>query len=195
MLLSDSPTQSIVSTLGLYRDIAILRRGPEDLPVSWLCLVATILAMPLVAVIMGSILPEVPPQPVVDDNWMVLLAVELSVPLLWGWLTVSAAGRPERYLQTMTAVFGFQLVLQPVATLAIWATRYFPKESSWLLLGQAAYFGLSVWSIIVMARILRAATEWPMMFCVPLVIAQILAVHLIDFALFPELAKSLEQAQ
>ncbi|MEO8546348.1 MAG: hypothetical protein ABI434_22365 [Burkholderiaceae bacterium] len=192
--MSDSPTQSFTATLALFRDITLLRRGPEALPVSWTWLVATVVALPVVGLLIGSILPDVPPIPGVDDHDVGLTAIELVVPLLWGWGVLQIVGRSERFLQMMTAIFGCQLVLQPVIMPAYWAMRYFPKESNWLFLGEAAYVGLSVWSTVVVARILRSATDWPMFFCVVLVIAQGLATYLMQFAIFPDMAEALKQA-
>jgi hypothetical protein len=193
MILSDSPPKSVAATLALFRDIVLLRRGPEDLPASWVWLLATMAALPLVGVLIRSILPDVEPLPGVNDHDAGVLAIELIVPLLWGWGVLQLVRRPTRFLQMMTAIFGCQLVLQPLIMPAYWAIRYFAKESSWYFLGEALFIGLSVWSTVVVARILRSATDWPMFFCVALIIAQGLVTYLVQLAVFPDLAEALKQ--
>jgi hypothetical protein len=193
--LSDSPTKSIVTALVLFRDIALLRRGPEELPVSWLWLFTTIVMQVVLGVVIGSILPEVPSKPGADDHSIALLAIDVIVPLLWGAAILHLVSRPERYRQMMTAVFGAQLVLQPLVVTGTWAMLYFPKDSGGLLLAQALVFALSVWLIVIQARIVRAATDWPVFGAVAMVIVQSLAASMVLIALFPDMAELLKQAQ
>lgn len=193
--MSDSPTKSVASTLTLFWDIACLRRGPEELPASWPWLLATIVLQTVAGMVIGEILPALPPRSGIEDHGLALLAIELAVPLLWGAAILHLVGRPERFLQMMTAVFGFQLVIQPVIVPAIWATMYFGKQSAWLAPAQVLFLAMSVWVIVVQARIVRAATDWPVFAAVAAVIAQSLAASMIIFLLFPEMAELLKQAQ
>lgn len=187
--------KSVAATLALFRDIALLRRGPEELPVSWVLLLTTVVGVPVLGAVIGVLLPPLPPRPVIDEHWVALLAVDLVVPTLWGLAILQMVGRTERYVQMMTAVFGSQLVLQPLILCAYWAARYFPKASMSGDLGQILYLGLSVWSTVVLARIVRAATDWSMFFCLVAVIVQGLAAFLVTFAMFPEMAELLKQDQ
>jgi hypothetical protein len=190
--LSDSP-QRPIAILTLFRDIALMRRGPEELPASLSLLLVTMVAQAVLAVVLGGLLPELPAKPGVGDHGLAVLAIEAIMPLLWGWGVMQVARTPERFLQMMTAVFGCQLVLLPLAVAAVWATRYFGKESSLLLLAEAAQIVLSVWITVATARIVRAATDWPMVACVVLVIIQSLAILLVSLALFPDLLELLKQ--
>jgi hypothetical protein len=170
-----------------------MRRGPEELPASWLLLAITMAAQVVVALVLGSILPALPQEPGTENHGVALLLIETFVPLLWGWAILQFAGRLERFLQMMTAAFGCQLVLLPLAVPAIWAARYFSEGSSLLLLAQAAQVVLSIWGTLATARIVRAATDWPMVACVVLVVVQGLAVLLVAFAFFPDLAEMMKQ--
>jgi hypothetical protein len=46
-----------------------------------------------------------------------------------------------------------------------------------------------------LARVLRAATDWPLFSCAVLVIAQNLVTFLIAFAVFPDMAELLKQVR
>src|SRR6516164_10676538 len=88
----------------LYAQIALLRRGPQDLPASRLLLALTVGAFLAVHFAVSSLLPP-------DNRWPGILVVATLFTLLWYVLVLRLAGRPERTLQTTTAVFGFQTVL------------------------------------------------------------------------------------
>jgi hypothetical protein len=111
------------------------------------------------------------------------------VILLWGAALLQTVGRPERFLQTMTAVFGCQLVLQPLLAPAAWAMEYYNKDPGWSLPAALLFTALGVWGLIALARVLRSATGWSNFICALLVISQGLVTYLIAFALFPDLRK------
>jgi hypothetical protein len=197
LILGDSPlsdsSQRPVAILSLFRDITLMRRGPEELPASWPLLAITMVAQVVVALVLGSLLPALPQEQGVENHGVAVLFIETIVPLLWGWAILQFVGRLERFLQMMTAAFGCQLVLLPFAVPAIWAARYFGEGSSLLLLAQAAQVVLSIWGTVATARIVRAATDWPMAACVMLVVVQGLAVLLVALAFFPDLAQLMKQ--
>ncbi len=106
-------------------------------------------------------------------SWPALLAVEVSFMLLWYALLLRLVGRRERFLQTATAVFGFQLLLAPLlvacsgwcgASSTTWCGRCrlrWPASRSW-----------SGWSRPT-ATWCSAALEWSSGASVALVIVQI----------------------
>src|SRR5215510_16527222 len=102
----------------LYTQIALLRRGPQDLPASPLLLVLTVAAFLVVNFVVSSVLPP-------DSRWGESLLVATLFTLLWYVLLLRLAGRPERTLQTTTAVFGFQTVLAPLVVGCGWLIRRF----------------------------------------------------------------------
>ncbi len=124
---------------------------------------------------------------------MALLALDVVIPLLWGWLILQLARRPERFLQMMTAAFGCQLMLYPLIVPVYWASSYFDKASAWAGSAEMLLFGLTVWITVVTARIVRSATDWPMFSCIGLVVVQAIATSLAIYAMFPEMLEQLKQ--
>src|SRR5262252_1238382 len=100
----------------LYTQIALLRRGPQDLPASRLLLVLTVAGYLAVNFLVSSVLPP-------GGRWLETLLVATLFTLLWYLLLLRFAGRPERTLQTTTAVFGFQTVLTPLVDSCAWLVR------------------------------------------------------------------------
>jgi hypothetical protein len=188
LILSDSSTKSFATALRLFWDIVCLRRGPEDLPASQALLAMTIFAQAVLGLVIGAILPPVP-MAKADDHSIALLLIDILVVLLWGWVILRVAGKSERFLQTLTAVFGCQLVLQPVLAPAAWAVAFYGKDSTWSLPATLIVAVVGLWGLAVLARVLRAATGWATFFCAALVVSQGLLTYLIAFALFPDLAK------
>lgn len=156
----------MTSILKLYLDIALLRRGPEDVPVSRGLLFWTVVAYLLLSVALVANLG--------DANGGVLPVVT-GIAIAFGWFRFLLArfGRAERFLQTITAYFGFSLLFRLataplVGALAPYADK--PQELPTALMLLAV--PVSVYQIFVAARILRAAIERPMLVCVALLIVQ-----------------------
>ena len=92
----------------MFADIARLRRGPEDLPSSASLLLLTTVAYAVLDALLLSIAPGLPGNPAL------LIGIDIGVTLAWYAMLLRIAQKPERYLQTVTAVLGFQLVLAPL---------------------------------------------------------------------------------
>jgi len=143
----------------LYAQIALLRRGPQDLPASPLLLALTVAAFLAVNFVVSS--------------------------LLWYVVLLRLAGRPERTLQTTSAVFGFQTVLAPLVIGCGWLARRFTPDSPWQVPIMCAVLLLFAWVIAANSYIVRAALEWSVTSSVVLVILQAVAGGLLLAALFP----------
>lgn len=161
--------------LRLFAQIALSRKGPQDLPASWFLLVFTVLCFSAVHSAVSLLLPEV-------ESWRLQLIVEVIVGLVWYSVLLRSFGKPERFLQTTTAMFGYQTMLAPLWIGAIYITQRFPNVPS--LQFPAAVIGLAVfiWGILAGGYVLRAALELPMLACVVLVILEIVAAQLVLFA-------------
>jgi hypothetical protein len=163
----------------LYADIALLRRGPQDVPASTLVLVATIAGYFIINFAVSLALPPIP------GPWLPHLVVDTLFMLAWYALLLRIAGKSERFAQTTSAVFGYQGVLAPIWIASMWIVARAPKDSAWQLM----IFGLAVvlflWIVTVNSQILRAALEWPAATCVGIVALQVVASHLLLSALFP----------
>jgi hypothetical protein len=162
----------------LFWQIAVLRRGPQDLPASTLLLVLTVIGYLAVNVVICSVLPPV-------GRWRQLLLVDSMFMLVWYAALLRLLGRPERILQTTTAVFGFQAVMTPLLIASEWLMGRFGEDSTWHVPITCAWLLLLVWVIAANSYIVRAALEWSAASSVALVILQTLASGLLQLALFP----------
>lgn len=177
--MSDSTPAGVTQVTRLYTDIALFRRGPEDVPVSAVLLALTVFAYMLLSLLLSTVMP------VGDADRLVLIALDSFLTLAWYWVVLRLAGRPERFLQTTTAIFGYQTVLAPAFVAATWLFLQYMKDPTWQLPASLLLLALAVWTLIVNGRILRSATGWPQVTCVALVIVEALISRLIALGLFP----------
>ena len=159
--MSDSKPAGVTQVTRLYTDIALFRRGPEDVPVSAVLLALTVFAYMLLSLLLSCL------------------------TVAWYWVVLRLAGRPERFLQTTTAVFGFQTVLAPAIVAATWLFLQYMKDATWQLPVALLLLALSLWTLAVTGRILRSATGWPQMICVALVVIEAVISRVIALAIFP----------
>jgi len=162
----------------LFSQIALLKRGPQDVPASPLLLALTVVGYLCVNVVVGALLPP-------DHRWPAWLLVDTLFMLAWYAVLLRLLGRPERILQTTTALFGFQAVLSPLLIASEWLLRRYSEDTTWQVPITVAGLLLFVWLLAANSHIVRAALEWPAASSVALVILQTLASWLLQFALFP----------
>jgi hypothetical protein len=162
----------------LFAQIALLRRGPQDLPASMLLLALTVLGYLCVNFLLSSVLPP-------DPHWRGPLLVDTLFMLLWYVGLLRLVGRPERILQTTTAVFGFQAVLSPLLIASEWLMRRFAQDQDWQLPVTIVGLLLLAWLIAANSHVVKAALEWSGSASVALVILQMLVGWLVVFAVFP----------
>lgn len=162
--------------LELFAQLLLLRRGPQDLPGSGLLLLLTVIGYVIVNCVACSIFPPA-------DNWPVLLLIDVGFLLLWNACLLKLARRPERSLQTITAVFGYQLLLAPLLVPLGWLQRRFAGDPAWH--GPLMFVGLGVvvWAITINSRIIHAALERSMTASVFLVIGQNITEELLQLAI------------
>ena len=158
--------------LRLFGQIALSQRGPQDLPASALLLAVTVVSYIAVYFGMSSLLPPV-------DSWRSQLFIDVAFSLLWYAILMRAFGKPERFLQTATAMFGYQLVLAPPLIAIMSIVRRLPEDSGWAMPVALIAIGLLIWTVRAGSYILRAALELPIVACVALIFAQILASQLV----------------
>jgi hypothetical protein len=163
----------------LFIQIALLRRGPQDVPASPLLLALTVGVYFVVTFVVSSVLPPV------DGPWVAHLLLDVGFTLAWYFVLLRLLGRSERILQTTTAVFGFQTVLSPVLVISGWLIRRFQQDSVWLFPVSLMGLGLLIWYIAVNGHVVKAALEWSIYAAVALVIAQTLLEQILVIAIFP----------
>lgn len=168
----------MIELLRLFTDIALMRKSPEDLPASPLVLVLTIVGFFGVQLVVGTVLPPV------AGHWINNLVLEVVFTFFWYTALLYAVRKPERFLQTSTAVFGFQIVLAPVLIAALWLQRRFEPDSIGAFGVTLISLALLIWVIAANSHIVKSALEWSMAPSVALVILQNLAGELLVLTFF-----------
>jgi len=144
---------------GVMIDIALLRRGPESLPASTALMAAAIALNLAVTAILTSMLTNAP------GTWPLQLAVGTIVTLLCFDVAFRITQKRERFVQTITGLFGVSALFAP-AMIPLWGAMLpylekrnpeMPPPFSLLLLTLV----IVVWLLIVQVRIVRTAFEWP----------------------------------
>jgi hypothetical protein len=136
-----------------FWDIALWRKSPAQLPASvfLLCLVAAAAA---VLEVLSAMIP-----PSQGDLIPVRIALSVALPLLFAWMVLVVARRPERFLQTGTALLGVavlaELVLYPLGSLLNLIGTDAPAA---LPVGVLLLVGL-IWYLLACANIWRAALD------------------------------------
>jgi hypothetical protein len=100
---------------GVFVDIMLLRRGPEHVPASPTVLVVLI-ALNLVLYPIGMELLLPARRPDAPAPWL-LMAVIIALVLAWYRVAFQLVGRPERFVQTMSALFAVNLMGLPAMPL------------------------------------------------------------------------------
>jgi hypothetical protein len=154
------------SILKLYVEIALLRRGPEDVPVSQRLLIGTLAAfLALNAACTALFRPA-------TDSWLLQLLVSAAFTLVWYRALLAVFKRPERWLQTTTAVLGFGCVVTPIIVPAAGLMAPYAAKPEQAMPWALVFLPLAGYLIYVTARIVRSAIERPMFQCIMLVLLQ-----------------------
>jgi hypothetical protein len=161
----------------LYLDIALFRRGPEDVPGSSRVLGLTVGAYFILNFALSVLLL---PSGFAESLGQMVFAVAFMAAWYRGMLKL--AGRPERFIQTASALFGYQTVLAP---LSVGALKFMPANGQMPTLPGAFILGaLAVWTLAVNGRVLRAATGWPLFVCIGTFVLQTIVAGLLFALLF-----------
>src|SRR5256714_13096653 len=173
-----APASEVMKELiQLFAQIALLRRGPQDLPASTRLLALTVSAYLGVNLVVSSVLPPV-------KSWPAQVLVDTLFTLAWYVALLKLLGRSERILQTATAVFGLQGLLSPLLIASDWLMLRFGEDALWQVPVACAGLLLIIWLVAASSQIVKAALEWSAPASVVLVILQILTGRLFVFALF-----------
>lgn len=134
------PRSAMKSLLQTFIDIALWRKGPQDLPASptlvWLVGLLYVTAGFAKAMTLNvSLRPAV-----------IMIGADVLMLTAWSWLVLMLFGRPERFQQTAAAVFGAGVVLGLLEILVytvqgLMGTRLSPDGGLLLFLLAALVFG------------------------------------------------------
>jgi hypothetical protein len=164
----------------LFTQIALLRRGPQDVPASMLLLAMTVVGYSGVSFLVSSLMPPIKGWPE-----RLVIVIDVAFTLAWYAVLLRLVGRSERTLQTTTAVFGFQAVLSPLLIISDWLVLRFAQDTTWNLPVALMWLVILIWVIAANSHVVKAALEWSSAASVALVILQILTEQLLQFALLP----------
>jgi hypothetical protein len=167
--------------LRLYSQIALLRKGPQDVPAVGLLLLLTAVAYFIVNALMVLLLP-LPTGP-----WLWALALDVVFSVAWYWALLRVFGRGARFVQTAAAILGYRAVLTPLSLSSEWLVRRLGDNDTWQLPVSVVYIIVLAWMVAASARVLQAALEWPMPACVALVILEFIAGWMLMFGVLPGL--------
>jgi hypothetical protein len=162
----------------LFTQIALLRRGPQDLPASLLLLFLTMIGYLAVNLVVSGLMPPI-------KGWEEHPVIDIVFTFAWYFVLLRVAGRSERSLQTTTAVIGFQTVLSAPLVIAEWLVLRFQHDQTWQLPVALMWLMLFIWLIAANSHIIKAALEWSNLASVALVIMQFLAEQFVLLGLFP----------
>ncbi len=164
---------------GLF-DIALFRRGPDVLPTSTTLLGIIIASHVAINAFFLSRTAEA------AAFWPIALALQEAFTLGWYFVTLKRAGKPERFTQTMTAMYGIDVLFRPIIMPLALAFMSQPKGEQAAAAGALAIFVLAVcvWVLAINVHIVRAALEWPILRSLGLFLAQNVAWFVIATLLF-----------
>jgi len=172
--------------LGVFVDIILLRRGPEHLPASR-ALLAVLVVLHIVAyacayLVFLAALMHLGAAAIWLGN--LFSAVLL---LLWFRVALQLAGKPERFVQTMIAVFFVSLlgvVLVPmVAALFPYTFAAQPDPAGTPPVALMLFSDvLSLWILAMFTRVVKSAFEWSWLGSIGFVALSLIGVPLL-FAL------------
>lgn len=177
----NAPFRSILAA-GIEACIGIVRfrKGPEDVPASAALLLVALAGGVVLRGATLALLPQSEQAPPV-----LFVALSMGMTLLFVWLVVQLARRPERFVQTATALFGAQVILTPALLATGWFFLSYGNDPTWQAPAIMLRLAVEVWVLLIVARIVRSATSWPMFACVGLAIANELLTLLVISAMIP----------
>lgn len=148
------------STLKTFLDILSLRAGPEDLPSSPRLLVGVFVLLVVLQSGFGAWL--------MPDEAALLPQALLSGLVSLGWLALVLRlfGKPERFLQTATAMLGVACAFAPIAIPVLATVRPTPGQPVAVSPLAMLAFLISLYLIYINGRILHAALERPLAQCI-----------------------------
>jgi hypothetical protein len=167
--LSEVFSRQVSEALRVLTGIVRLQKGPEDLPFSVPLLVFLIVVSSALDALTWAVVPL--PEKSAQASGPLLIAIGVAVTIIWYGGLLRFAGKSERFVQSLTAVFGFQIILAPALLFTAWFYFTFYQDPTWKLPAGLLRSAVEIWALMILARILRAATQWPMFACVLLAIA------------------------
>jgi hypothetical protein len=150
---------------GLFAQIAISRKGPQDLPASYFLLALTVIGYWALRYTVSALMPP-------TEHWRLHLFIEVSFTLAWYAVLLRLVGKPERFIQTVTAIFGSYLLLMPPWIVAVHFWQELPEQHALYAPMAIVALAVAIWVIRAESYVLKHALELPILACVILTILQ-----------------------
>ena len=163
---------------GLFAQIAISRKGPQELPASWFLLALTVIGYWVLRYTVSALMPPA-------EHWRLHLLVEVAFTLVWYAVLLRAVGKPERFIQTLTAIFGSYLLLMPPWIIAVHFWQELPEQHALYAPMAILALAIAIWIIRAESYVLKHALELPIMACVILTILQTFTGEMLTRAVSP----------
>lgn len=161
-----------------FGEIALHRRGPEQLPASQF-LLALVLAAYLVVALLTSRLLGLVVYPAL------MVFVETTLELAFIWCVLRAFERQRRFTQTACAVLGTDALINVLGWPLIFWENALAAPATELTPPQILQFLLWVWSIDISSSILARSLERPYVLAVAIVIGYVLLSVSLRVSMFP----------
>lgn len=166
--------------LKIILDICLLRGRAQDLPASvglvWITAAASVVVNTL------GMLGQ-------DVGFAPLLFIASQVALFGAvvWLVLRLRGFPARWLQTMTALYAVDAVSNLLLLPLLPALVEMLKQGPDVVPGWEGFTMLALvgWLLLIIARVLREATEWPLPLTFLTGLTLLLVVRMIGLLLVP----------
>jgi len=156
----------MLNYLRLFIELCLFRQQAANVPRS-----ESLLLVAATAAVLSAAVNAIP-----DEGFARGLLLSVFQVILFSvviWVALKIKGVPERWLQTLTGIFGATTILQ-LLTLPLfgWQASLVSGETGQLMLTMPLMIvaAIAIWSLTVMASILRQALEIPIAGAVLLVI-------------------------
>jgi len=141
----------------VFFDICRLIKRPQDIPASKNLLTICILVYSLLSIFIANLYQE-------TEQAILGSIVELGLLLLFSWAILQASGKTVRWIQTVTALIGTNMVINIIALPAYVLISFngvneLAEGSSTHSLGLLVLAILACWNIAIMSHIVKHALE------------------------------------
>lgn len=162
----------------LFFQIAIFRKGPQDVPAApfilKLILPAYVVIHYLIFLLNG-----------VASTALLQILADFGVIVLFYWPLLYFAGKTTRFPQTLAAIIGTDIIVNFFALPAIATLNSHANTLAYFVM-----LGLILWHWLVSGHILRHALDRPLFFGLGLALLYIILSSQVMTALFPEITSN-----
>jgi hypothetical protein len=163
----------MIKLFTLFLEICAFKKGPQDVPAAKALL--QLLAILYMAISFLVLILNMDAATALMQS-----IVETLLVLGFPWLLLNLARKPARYLQTVTALLGCDILISLCALPALSSLSVEPTP-----LGLAAVFMLMIWNWLVTGYIFKHALSQPFLFGIGVALLYFLLSYQVIGALFP----------